>query len=203
MRLKKIKGAEEYLNNSEYVIKDLTNIPTDMPLYLEIGCGKGDFIIKNAIINPNIMYIAVEKYASVLFKAVKKAEEMQLDNLRFICMDASNIKDVFENRVDLLFLNFSDPWHKKAHHKRRLTSHVFLKEYDYIFRGDNIIFQKTDNKALFEYSIESLSTYGYTLKNISVDLHSNKEIENVVSEYEAKFAPLGPIYRLEAYKNNN
>ena len=170
-------------------------------LYIEIGCGKGDFIIANAKAHPENNYIGIEKYDTVLMYAVKKLEE-DIPNLRFIRMDALDIDKIFDKEVSLIYLNFSDPWPKNRCAKRRLTHENFLKLYDKIFKKDKIIFMKTDNIHLFEFSIESLSEYGYKLKNISLDLHNSDIEENFMTEYEKKFSEKGfRINRLEAYKD--
>lgn len=163
--------------------------------------GKGDFIIGMAKKHPNVNYVGIEMYDSVIVRAVQKLAEQNLPNLRLINMDASMINDVFLNEVDTLYLNFSDPWPKKRHAKRRLTSHEFLKKYDGVFKADKKIFQKTDNVDLFSYSIESLSTYGYVLKNVTMDLYANMIDDNVQTEYEKRFVSENvKICRLEAYK---
>ena len=142
-------------------------------------------------------------YDSVIVRATQKLENQTIPNLRLIRMDANLINDVFENEINTIYLNFSDPWPKKRHAKRRLTSHEFLKKYDGVFKGEKKIFQKTDNIDLFAFSIESLSTYGYVLKNVTMDLYSNMIENNVQTEYEKKFASKNvKICRLEAYKND-
>ena len=209
MRLRNNKDAKGIITNSEYVInnpKDYkgkwnTVFNNNNKLYIEIGCGKGDFIIANAINHPENNYIAIEKYDTVLMYAVKKIEK-DIPNLRFIRMDALEINEVFDKEVDLIYLNFSDPWPKERHAKRRLTHERFLKLYDDIFKSSKTIFMKTDNIHLFEFSIESLSDYGYKLKNISLDLINSDIEENFVTEYEKKFSEKGTrINRLEAYKD--
>ena len=165
MRLRNIKNADEIVNNSKYTIKEINNniFDNNNPIYLEIGMGKGDFIINNAIQNPNINYIGIEKYKSVLVKAVQKLEEKELNNLKIICMDAKNINEM-ETKVDLLYLNFSDPWPKKRHALRRLTSPIYLEKYENIFKNQKHIIMKTDNRNLFEYSIISFTNYGYKIE---------------------------------------
>ncbi|MBR2997991.1 MAG: tRNA (guanosine(46)-N7)-methyltransferase TrmB [Bacilli bacterium] len=209
MRLRNNKDAKGIITNSEYVInnpKDYkgkwnTVFNNNNKLYIEIGCGKGDFIIANAINHPENNYIAIEKYDTVLMYAVKKIEK-DIPNLRFIRMDALEINEVFDKEVDLIYLNFSDPWPKERHAKRRLTHERFLKLYDDIFKSSKTIFMKTDNIHLFEFSIESLSDYGYKLKNISLDLINSDIEENFMTEYEKKFSEKGTrINRLEAYKD--
>lgn len=208
MRLRNVKNAHEILLNSNYIIKNSKKykgnfkelFKNDFPINLEIGMGKGQFIINMAKKYPNINFIGVEKYESVLVRAVQKVENENIENLKFICIDAKELNEVFDHEIDTLYLNFSDPWPKKRHANRRLTSHIFLKIYDDIFIGDKKIIQKTDNIVLFASSLSSLSTYGYTLKNVSLDLH-NEDIDNVKTEYEEKFSGLGyKINYLEALK---
>ena len=198
MRLKNIKGASErilegkyFINNpNEYKGKWHKLFNNNNPIYIEIGMGKGNFIIKNAIENPNINYIGIEMYDSVILRAVEKTNELELNNLYLIRMDARLIEDVFDKEIDLIYLNFSDPWPKERHAKRRLTSTRFLARYDNIFRGDNHIIMKTENLDLFNYSVDSLKEYGYTINEISNDLH--KEKDNIITtEYEDKFTSKG------------
>ena len=207
MRLKNVRNASEIINSSSYVIKEPQNyrekwnklFNNDNPIDIEIGMGKGDFIIEMAKRHPNINYIGIEMFDSVLVRAVQKLEGEAIDNLQLIRMAANLINDVFYNEINTIYLNFSDPWPKNRHEKRRLTSSYFLKKYDDIFKGEKKIFQKTDNIGLFAYSVESLSCYGYTLKNVTMDL---KDLEdNVMTEYEKKFVSKNvKICRLEAYK---
>lgn len=198
MRLKNIKGASErilegkyFINNpNEYKGKWHKLFNNNNPIYIEIGMGKGNFIIKNAIENPNINYIGIEMYDSVILRTVEKTNELELNNLYLIRMDARLIEEVFDKEIDLIYLNFSDPWPKERHAKRRLTSPRFLARYDNIFRGDNHIIMKTDNLDLFNYSVDSLKEYGYTINEISNDLH--KEKDNIITtEYEDKFTSKG------------
>ena len=199
MRLRNVKNAREIVDNSSFVVhnpeeykgkynKEVFN--NENPIHLEIGMGKGNFIIDKAIKNPNINFIGVERYESVLCRALEKLEDKQLPNVKIICVDAINLGDIFDKEIDTIYLNFSDPWPKKRHAKRRLTSHVFLPIYDKIFKDERIIVQKTDNVGLFESSIVSLSTYGYTIEEISLDLASTG-MENSLTEYEAKFMSQG------------
>ena len=208
MRLRNVKNASLILNESKYFIKEpdkylnkvYTLFDNNNPINLEIGCGKGQFIINMAKKYPNINFIGVEKYESVLVRAIQKADQEDIPNLRFICMDAKELNTVFNHEIDTLYLNFSDPWPKNRHSDRRLTSHIFLSVYDNIFKGDCKIIQKTDNIILFASSISSLSTYGYTIEKVSLDLH-NTYIPNVETEYEEKFSGLGfKINYLEATK---
>lgn len=207
MRLKNVRNASEIINSSSYVIKEPQNymkkwnklFNNDNPIDIEIGMGKGDFIIEMAKRHPNINYIGIEMFDSVIVRAVQKLEDETIDNLKLIRMDANLINDIFYKEINTIYLNFSDPWPKNRHEKRRLTSSYFLKKYDDIFKGEKKIFQKTDNIGLFAYSVESLSCYGYTLKNVTMDL---KDLEdNVMTEYEKKFVSKNvKICRLEAYK---
>lgn len=198
MRLRNVKNAFEIVSSSDYVInnpKDFigkynTVFNNSNPIHIEIGMGKGDFIIGMAKKYPNINFIGVEKYESVMVRAIEKLDNVKLDNLKFIRMDAIEIDKVFKSEIDTLYLNFSDPWPKKRHAKRRLTSEVFLRLYDNIFSGIPHIIQKTDNIDLFASSLMNLSQYGYTLDYVSLDL-KNEDIDNVVTEYERKFMDMG------------
>lgn len=209
MRLKNVRNANNIIMNSSYVILDPFKykknwnkvFKNNNPIDIEIGMGKGDFIIGMAKENPNINFIGIEMFDSVLVRAVQKLENEEIPNLRLIRMDANEIDKVFEKEIDKLYLNFSDPWPKKRHEKRRLTSHTLLSKYDNIFDNEKIIFQKTDNINLFAFSIESLSTFGYTLKNVTLDLYNNMIDGNIATEYEKRFNEKGvKICRLEAYK---
>ena len=210
MRLKNVKGANEIIKASSYVILNPSDYKgkwnklfnNNNPIELEIGMGKGDFIIGMAKNNPNINFVGIEMYDSVIVKAVKKLEEEKLNNVKLIRMDARLIEDVFHKEIDLIYLNFSDPWPKNRNAKRRLTHERFLNRYETIFKNKKTIFMKTDNIDLFAFSIESLSTFGYILKNITLDLHNSNFDRNVETEYEKKFSSKGVrINRLEAYKD--
>lgn len=199
MRLRNVKNAKEIVTNSSYVVHkpcehkgvyNETVFHNFNPIHLEIGMGKGNFIIDKAIKNPDINFIGVEMYESVMCRALEKLQDKELPNLKLICMDAMGLDNVFAGEIETIYLNFSDPWPKKRHAKRRLTSHVFLPIYDKIFKDEKIIVQKTDNVGLFESSIVSLSTYGYTIEEISLDLASTG-MENSLTEYEAKFMSQG------------
>ena len=210
MRLKNVKGADKVIEASKYIIlkpedykgkwKEVFN--NSNPIHIEIGMGKGDFIIGMAKAHPNINFIGIEMYDSVIVKAVNKLENEEINNIRLIRMDARLIEDVFDKEIDLIYLNFSDPWPKNRNAKRRLTHERFLNRYENIFKGKKTIFMKTDNIDLFSFSIESLSEYGYKLKNVSLDLHNSDFEGNVMTEYEKKFSSKGVrINRLEAYKD--
>ena len=210
MRLKHIKGAEEIVSNSDYVIKnpeqykgkykELFN--NNNPIYIEIGMGKGSFIINNALKYPNINFIGIEKYDSVMVKAIKKLEELNINNLKLIRMDAININNIFDKEISLLYLNFSDPWPKERHAKRRLTSPEFLKRYNSIFKDQKRIEFKTDNRKLFEYSLMTLNNEKYIFDKISLNLYEDDIKSNIPTEYEIKFSSKGfLIYMIKAYKD--
>ena len=210
MRLRNIKGANEIIEKSKYVVLNPNDykgkwnkvFDNNNPIHIEIGMGKGDFIIGMAKNNPNINFIGIEIYDSVIVKAVEKLEKEDLNNIRLIRTDARLINDIFSKEIDLIYLNFSDPWPKNRCAKRRLTHERFLERYDNIFKNNKVIFMKTDNIDLFAFSIESLSEYGYKLKNVSLDLHNSDFEGNIMTEYERKFSSKGvKINRLEAYKD--
>ena len=208
MRLRNVKNAKEIVNNSNYVInnpeeyignyKKIFN--NNNPINIEIGMGKGNYIIGMAEKYPNINFIGIEKYESVMVRAIEKLNNIDLPNLKLIRMDAKDIDKVFNKEIDTIYLNFSDPWPKTRHSKRRLTSEIFLKLYDKIFISTPHIIQKTDNILLFASSIETLSNYGYTFDKVSLDL-KNTDIDNVTTEYEEKFMNKGvKINYLNSYK---
>ncbi len=210
MRLRNVKNKQEIMDASNYLIinpekyKGTWNkvFKNNNPIYIEIGTGKGNFIIENSLRYKNINFIGIEKYDSIVSRCLLKIPE-GIENLKIIRMNALSVDEVFDHEIDLIYLNFSDPWPKKRWHKRRLTSEVFLKKYDNIFKNVKKIVQKTDNQELFEYSIESLSSYGYTISSVSLDLHKLKENDNIMTEYEEKFTKKGlPIYRLIASKDD-
>ena len=184
MRLRNVKNAKEIIDSSELVITENV-FDNNHKLYIEIGCGKGDFIIENALRNPDINYIGIEKYESVLVRALQKVDIIP-PNLRFMCIDALTLRDYFNHNVDQIFLNFSDPWPKKRHAKRRLTSPVFLDLYNKISRDSINIKMKTDNKGLFAYSIKEFNNNGFFIEDISLDLPEDYE-NNIMTEYEKKF----------------
>ena len=209
MRLRNNKNAKGVLEESKYVVKNPESnkgkwnkeFGNNNPIEIEIGCGKGNFIIENALTYPDKNFIGIEMYDTVLMYAVNKIEK-DIPNLRFIRMDARLLNEVFDKEIDLIYLNFSDPWPKNRNAKRRLTHERFLSVYDTVFKKDKKIFMKTDNVNLFEFSIESLSCYGYKLKNVSLDLVNSGFEGNIMTEYEKKFTEKGiRINRLEAYKD--
>lgn len=208
MRLRNVRGASEIIENSSYVIKDYEEyrgkykeiFNNDNPIHIEIGMGKGDFIIGMAKKYPNINFIGIEKFDSVIIRAIEKLDE-DIPNLRLIRMDATKIEDVFSKEIDNIYLNFSDPWPKNRHEDRRLTSEKFLKRYDKLFKDNKSIIMKTDNRKLFEFSIISFVNYGYKIEEISLDLYNDDMKDNVPTEYEKRFHNLGfPIYKITIKK---
>lgn len=194
MRLKHIKNADIIINNSPYLVKEPTKYKgnwnklfgNNNDIEIEIGTGKGKFIISKAKDNPNTNYIGIEKYDSPLVSAVKKLENLEIKNLKLICFDALFIEELFDKEISKIYLNFSDPWPKKRHAKRRLSSTEFLKKYDNIFKSEKIIEMKTDNDDLYEYSIESFINNGYEV--IKTDTNY---FDKYTTEYEDKFIGLG------------
>ena len=198
MRLRNVQKAREIVDNSDYVIHDFFKYKGNFkkifgnnnPIHLEVGMGKGKFIIDMALKYPNINFIGLEKYESIVCRAIQKLEGQEINNLKLIVVDALELANIFDHEIETLYLNFSDPWPKKRHAKRRLTSEVFLPIYDSIFKGDRVIVQKTDNVGLFESSIVSLSSYGYVIEDVCLDL-ANSDRDNVKTEYETKFVEQG------------
>ncbi|MBR5284657.1 MAG: tRNA (guanosine(46)-N7)-methyltransferase TrmB [Clostridia bacterium] len=170
-------------------------------LHLEIGCGKGDFIVGNALKNPDICYVAVEREPNVILLAMEKAQAAGVENVRFIDADAATLTDVFAaDEVDRIYLNFSDPWPPKKRHKRRLTHENYLKVYDQFLKKEGEIHQKTDNTGLFEFSLCSFSQFGYILYDVTFNLHAT-DFDNIMTEYERNFTEKGMnIYRCVARK---
>ena len=209
MRLRNVKNKDEILNASEYLVKNPEEyigkwkevFGNDNPIYIEIGMGKGKFIIENALKYPDINFIGIEKFDSVLARSLPKIPE-GVKNLMIIRMDALNIEKVFDKEIDRIYLNFSDPWPKVRHHLRRLSSRVFLEKYSHIFREDYSIYMRTDNQGLYIYSLMSFSEGGYVLSDITFDLHSIED-ELITTEYEDKFSSKGmPIYAVVATKKS-
>lgn len=198
MRLRNVKNKDNIMAMGRYYIdnpmdyKGIWNnvFSNNNPIYIEIGMGKGDFIVENAKNNPDINYIGIEKYDSVIVRTIQKSNELELDNLKLIRLDAIFLDKVFDKEVDLIYLNFSDPWPKDRHEKRRLTSYNFLSIYDKIFKDRARIEMKTDNIDLFNYSLGSLENYGYDICYVTNDLHK-ENVYNVMTEYEKKFSSLG------------
>lgn len=207
MRLRNVKNKDVILDNSRYIVKDPVNYKgkwnslfNSNPIHVEIGSGKCGFLKGMALKYPDINFIGVEKSDSVLALGVKNISE-DIPNLKFIVYDASKIDEVFSKEVDVLYLNFSDPWPKSRHEKRRLTYEEFLKKYDLIFKDKKRIVLKTDNMGFFEYSLCSLSKYGYRFNRVNLDLQNEENSDNIMTEYEIKFVKKGVnIYLLDAEK---
>jgi len=209
MRLKNVPGCRERIAESEYVVPEeelkeragswKSSFAGPGELHIEIGMGKGRFIHEMALLHPDINYIGIEKYSAVLLRAVQKMEEEPKENLKFIRMDAEIIAEVFgPGEVDRIYLNFSDPWPKDRHAKRRLPSREFLARYDRILRADGRIEFKTDNRVLFDWAVEQLPGSGWKADLITYDLHADAELvkDNVMTEYEEKFSSMGnPIFK--------
>ena len=209
MRQRNVKNKKDIINNSRYVVRNLNELKgnwqsvfnNNYPIYIEIGMGKGDFILENAIKYPNINFIGIEKFDSIIALAIKKIEKYELNNLKLIRMDANDINNIFDHEIDKIYLNFSDPWPKERHAKRRLTSDVFLHKYDILFKKNRVIEFKTDNRNLFEYSLISFNNNGYKIIDISLDLHHSNYENNIMTEYERKFSSLNNcIYYVKVVK---
>lgn len=208
MRLRNVKNKKEIMDNSSYLVKDPTMYKgkwkelfnNNNPIYIEIGMGKGQFIINNALKYPNINFIGIEKYDSVIAKGLLKIPE-GLNNLAMVRWDALGIEDIFDHEINRIYLNFSDPWPKKRHNLRRLSSRVFLEKYENIFKNGKIIEMRTDNRNLFQYSLVSFSEFGYTLEEVSLNLHTDN-MPDITTEYEDKFSNDGmPIYYVMCNKD--
>ena len=212
MRLRNIAGSREVIAGSPYVVQDPQGFRgrwneifgNEHPVRIEIGMGKGKFLHTLAGENPDINYIGIEKYSSVLLRAIQKMEEEELPNLLFIRMDAEEIEDVFApGEVDRIYLNFSDPWPKDRHAKRRLPSKQFLLRYEHILKKDGRIEFKTDNRELFDFAVEQLEDAGWKAEVITYDLHADEALMqgNVMTEYEEKFSAAGnPICKYIIYR---
>ena len=208
MRLRNIKGAREAIEASPYVILDPENykgrwqevFENTHPLRLEVGMGKGQFIMEQARRHPEMNFIGIEMYSSVLIRALQKMEEEELPNLKFLRIDARTLPDCFgEEEVDRIYLNFSDPWPKDRHAKRRLTSRQFLARYDQVLKSDGIIEFKTDNRPLFEFSLEEAKEANWHIDLYTFDLHHEEALmlDNIMTEYEARFSAQGnPIHKM-------
>ena len=213
MRLRNIPGADEAIADSPHCIQETMAekgrwhpiFGNENPIHIEIGMGKGQFIMKLAKEHPDINYIGIERYSSVLLRALQKMEIEPLPNIRFLCMDASIITEVFDKEeVAKIYLNFSDPWPKERHAKRRLTSRQFFERYDKILAGNGVVEFKTDNDDLFAFSMEEVAEAGWTLDAHTFDLHHDPVLNegNVMTEYEEKFSSLGhPIHKLIARRS--
>lgn len=209
MRLRNIPGAREEMLVNPFVIQTpeacrgqwKTLLAKEKPLHIEIGMGKGQFLSTLAQQNPDIYFLGIERYASVLLRAVQKQEELQLPNLCFLCIDAAELESFFApGEVDRIYLNFSDPWPKDRHAKRRLTSAQFLAHYRKVLSPDGYLAFKTDNRGLFDFSVNEIQNAGWELSDVTYDLHHSPFAKgNVMTEYEEKFSKKGnPICRLVA-----
>jgi tRNA (guanine-N7-)-methyltransferase len=214
MRLRNVQGSRETIATNEFVVHDEEEIKghwheffgNSNPIHIEIGMGKGQFIMELAKQNPDINYLGIEKYSSVLVRAIEKREkEPDMTNLFFIRMDAEYIENVFAaGEVSQIYLNFSDPWPKDRHAKRRLTSTHYFDFYNKILIPDGKVIFKTDNRPLFDFSLEQVTEAGWKLESYTYDLHNSEYNEgNIMTEYEAKFSAMGtPINRLVAYRES-
>ena len=213
MRLRNIPRAESVLEACKEVVKNPESLcghwnqefQNERPLHIEIGMGKGQFLLTLAAENPQINYVGIERYSSVLLRAVEKFQELEAEgkapaNIRFICMDANDLPTVFAPaEVSRIYLNFSDPWPPNRQRKRRLTWRAYLEVYDEILRQQGDLCFKTDNQRFFEWSLQEICQFGWLLQNISLDLHNSDFEGNVMTEYEEKFSSEGSrIYRVEA-----
>ena len=210
MRLRNVPGSREAIADSPLAINEPKELKgkwneefgNNNPIRIEIGMGKGKFITQLAMENPDINYVGIEKYSSVLIRAIEKCEDIEIKNLRFIRMEAEYIQDVFEkDEVDRIYLNFSDPWPKDRHAKRRLTSRQFFARYDQILKKEGHLEFKTDNQDLFTFSLEEVPEAGWKLDASTRDLHHDAVLNegNVMTEYEEKFSSKGnPICKLIA-----
>lgn len=219
MRLRNIPRAEKVLNECKEVVKNSSAyrgcwkqiFENDHPIHIEIGMGKGQFMLSLAARNPQINYVGIERYSSVLLRAVEKYQSLPDDNIpsniRFLCIDARELTDVFApGEVQKIYLNFSDPWPKARHARRRLTSPDFFQVYDGILASGGSVEFKTDNRGLFDYSVEELNhSKLFTISACTFDLHHNEEMNqgNIMTEYEEKFSAAGnPICKLIAIRKS-
>ena len=213
MRLRNVKGSREMIATNDFVVHEEETMKgkwhdffgNENPIHIEVGMGKGRFIIDMAKLHPEINYIGIEKYSSVLVRAIEKQTIEQLPNLVFIRMDAEAIENVFEkDEVAYIYLNFSDPWPKDRHAKRRLTSPQFMAVYDQILCPEGKVEFKTDNRGLFDYSLEAIPEAGWEIEMHTFDLHHSEYAEgNVMTEYETKFSGEGkPICKLIASRKS-
>ena len=210
MRLRNIPGSREAIAESRWCIQEPEQyngnwrqiFENSNPIHIEICMGKGQFLMALAKQNPQINYIGIEKYSSVLLRALQKMEEEPLDNIRFIRMEAETICDIFrEHEIDKIYLNFSDPWPKDRHAKRRLTSRQFFARYNSVLKKEGNVEFKTDNRDLFDFSLEEVKEAGWKLNGVTRDLHRDEAMNggNVMTEYEERFSSMGnPIYKLIA-----
>ena len=213
MRLRNIPGADDFVEQHPAAVKGEKEhrgcwravFGNDNPIHIEIGMGKGQFLMTLAQRNSEINYIGIERYSSVMQRALEKYDSEEFNapsNVRFICMDAFALPEVFaEEEVDKIYLNFSDPWPKARHARRRLTSTRFLEQYEKVLPEGGKVEFKTDNRGLFEFSLEQVEEAGWTLEEHTFDLHHDEKMNdgNVMTEYEEKFSSMGnPIHKLVA-----
>lgn len=217
MRLRNITGSRDVIAASPYVVQEERQpkvagtwheiFGNENPIHIEIGMGKGKFIHTMAKLHPEINYVGIEKYSSVLLRAIQKMEVEELPNLKFLRMDAEDIAKVFgAEEVDRIYLNFSDPWPKDRHAKRRLPSREFLARYDVILKKDAFLEFKTDNRELFDFAVEELEPAGWEADFITYDLHADEKLMegNVMTEYEEKFSAMGnPICKYRIHRNHS
>ncbi len=215
MRLRNVRGSRETIAADEYALHDpevqeaqkghwRELFENDNPIHIEVGMGKGKFIMTLAAQNPDINYIGIEKYSSVLVRALEKRREYEGNNIFFLRMDAEDIVRVFDkDEVDQIYLNFSDPWPKDRHAKRRLTSKEYWSRYNQILKPEGRVIFKTDNRLLFDFSLEQVKEANWELDNVTFDLHNSEYVEgNVMTEYEERFTAKGnPICRLVAHRD--
>lgn len=212
MRLRNVTGSDEMIAASKYVVKGPGTkkgkwrdfFGNTNPIHIEVGMGKGQFLYSMAGKNPDINYIGIERYSTVLLRAIQKMESGEMANLYFLCEDAKNLTEIFEkDEVDRIYLNFSDPWPKDRHAKRRLPSRQFLERFGQILKSDGMLEFKTDNKDLFEFALEELEPAGWIADAVTYNLHQDAEMmkENIMTEYEEKFSSIGnPIYKYVIHK---
>ena len=208
MRYNIVKDANKILNSSDYLVKNPNNYKNkwqslfnnNNPICLELGMGRGSFIIEMAKIHPNINYIGLELDINQTATAIKNISNQKINNLKMICADATEIINIFGKEIDTIYLTFSEPWPKKGDEKKRFTATNYLKLYDRIFKKHKHIILKTDNKILFASAMESLSQYWYSFDKVSLDLHNDeRKIENVMTDFERQyFKEHRPIYYVDA-----
>lgn len=210
MRIRNKPWADDFIKEHDHIVEPSPYaqkgswrqlFQKEQPIHLEIGTGKGQFIAKMARNHPDINFIGIERVKSVIVGAIKKVKEEDVANVRLLNVNAENLCELFaDDEIDRIYLNFSDPWPKKRHAKRRLTYHTFLKQYQQILKPEGEIVLKTDNQQFFEFSLVSFSQFGMVLDEVTLDLHQLKDPENVMTEYEEKFSEKGnPIYRCKAH----
>ena len=208
MKYNKVSNASKILNDSSYLIKNPQNYKNSWkevfnnnnPIMLELGMGRGSFIIDMAKAHPNINYIGLELDINQTASALSKLSNQRIDNLKIVCIDAKEIANLFGKEINTIYLTFSEPWPKKSDERKRFTHESYLRLYDRIFKKDKHIILKTDNKILFQSALESLSNYWYTFDKVSLDLHNDeRKIENIMTDFEKQyFKEKRPIYYIDA-----